>query len=295
MGASCSGAEVSSSRTVCCQKSLPSGYSLNSALEYVVPEERKATGETDSQIDAYIFSPKFLSMSKIPKSTEKTNSKFNNDSTITRSGFQHLGQMGVSTTLHGVTSSLFGLEHAKLPYAAFDLDPGLGDRDTKPLLSEVLEVQDEGSSKAKDSKTSKPMSKPESPPLELPAIEEDAIVAVEVSMHNPTEEGDRDNKQDDDEDQSPRLLGKKCPTRKSITYPKNQLPGQEEGEEEYEKTTSKKPAVLYVTGTETEQNFEIRGSISEIVSDNTENREEHEAKQTGKTEKRIARNKTQQG
>lgn len=298
MGASCSGPEITSSRAVCCQKSLHSGYSLNSALEYVVPEERIQTVETNSQLDAYIFSPKFIASSKIAKGSDKINSRTNNDSTITRSGFHQMGQLGASNTQNGVTSSLFASEHPKLPYLALDLDPTGGQQQSKPLLSEVLEVQDEGSSKAKDSKNSKLQSKGDSPPLELPHLEEDIIVAVEVSMHRHSDEGDKHAKPDrpdDDEDQSPRLLGKKCPTRKSITYPKNQFPGQEEDEEDFEQTATKKPAVLYVTGTETEHNFEIRGSISEIVSDNTENREEQEAKQTGKTEKRLARNKTQQG
>lgn len=298
MGATCSGPEITSSRAVCCQKSLHSGYSLNSALEYAVPEERIQAAENNCQLDSYIFSPKFIASSKIAKGGDKTNSRTNNDSTITRSGFHHLGQLGASNTHNGVTSSLFAIEHPKLLYSALELDPNGGLHQTKPLLSEVLEVQDEGSSKAKDSKNSKLQSKGDSPPLELPRLDDDIIVAVEVSMHRQSDEGDKDAKPDhpdDDEDQSPRLLGKKCPTRKSITYPKNQLPGQEEDDEDFEQTAAKQPAVLYVTGTETEHNFEIRGSISEIVSDNTENREEQEAKQTGKLEKRIARNKTQQG
>lgn len=299
MGASCSGPEITSSRAVCCQKSLHSGYSLNSALEYVVPEERKPTLEPNSQLDAYIFSPKFIPSSKNTKGTEKINSRTNNDSTITRSGFHHLGQQGASNTQNGVTSSLFASEHPKLLYSAYDLDPAAAQQNSKPLLSEVMEVQDEGSSKAKDSKNSKLLSKADSPPLELPRLDDDVIIAVEVSMHRHSEEGDKDAKDhpDDDEDQTPRLLAKKCPTRKSITYPKNQFPAQEEDEEDFERAATKKPAVLYVTGTETEHNFEIRGSISEIVSDNTENRQEQEreARPPGKTDKRIARNKTQQG
>ena len=263
-----------------------------------MPEERIQSADTNSQLDSYIFAPKFIASSKTAKGGDKINSRTHNDSTLTRSEFHHLGQLGASNTQNGVVSSLFAIEHQKVLHPALELNPTGGQQHSKPLLSEVLEVQDEGSSKAKDSKHSKLQSKGDSPPLELPRLDEDVIIAVEVSLQRNPDEDERDlraDRPDNEEDQSPRQLGKKCPTRKSITYPKNQFPAQEEDEEDFEQTAAKKPAVLYVTGAETENNFEIRGSISEIISDNTENREEQEMKQTGKTEKRIARNKTQQG